>query len=166
MLPPIDYSGKLPEYYEYKLNKGKNTHDRIVDQLRENALDEDATRLTEAQELYSQFKTRKGEAFNRFKSQFENYNSEKIPIIKESPISTIAESEGGGEGTPHEIEVKPVKKYKPVNKYSKPSAEERQKVLRAEKIKKLEDELQQIQINTENNSAKIIQKLFATSKSH
>ena len=141
MLPPIDYSGELPEYYEYKLNKGKTTNDRIVDKLRENGLDEDATLLPEAQELYSQFKTRKGEAFNRFKTQFEKYNSEKIPIIKESPTSTIAESEGGGEGTPHEIEVKPVKKYKPVNKYSKPSAEERQKILRAEKMDKLEDEL-------------------------
>ena len=60
MLPPIDYSGELPEYYEYKLNKGKTTNDRIVDKLRENALDEDATRLPEAQELYPQFKTKKG----------------------------------------------------------------------------------------------------------
>ena len=30
MLPPIDYSGELPEYYEYKLNKGKTTNKRIV----------------------------------------------------------------------------------------------------------------------------------------
>ncbi len=37
ILPPIDYSGELPEYYEYKLNKGKTTNDMIVDKLRENA---------------------------------------------------------------------------------------------------------------------------------
>ena len=161
MLPPIDYSGELPEYYEYKLNKGKTTNDRIVDKLRENGLDEDATLLPEAQELYPQFKTQKGEAFERFKAQVEKYKAEKIPIITESPISTIAESEGGGEEPPPEIEVKPVKKYKPVNKYSKPSAEERQKILRAEKIKKLEDELQQIH---SNESAKSIQKVFRGNK--
>ena len=51
--------------YEYKLNKGKTTNDRIVDKLRENGLDEDATLLPEAQELYPQFKTQKGEAFDR-----------------------------------------------------------------------------------------------------
>ena len=57
MLPPIDYSGELPEYYEYKLNKGKTTNDMIVEKLRENALDEDATLLPEAQQLYPQLKT-------------------------------------------------------------------------------------------------------------
>jgi hypothetical protein len=52
MLPSFDYSGELPEYYEYKLNKGKTTNDRIVDKLRENALDEDETRLPEIEHLY------------------------------------------------------------------------------------------------------------------
>ena len=33
--------------YEYKLNKGKTTNDRIVYKLRENALDEDETQLPE-----------------------------------------------------------------------------------------------------------------------
>ena len=39
MLPPVDYSGEIPEYYKYKLNKGKTINDRIADKLRENALD-------------------------------------------------------------------------------------------------------------------------------
>ena len=58
-LPPIDYSGELPEYYEYKLNKGKTTNDRIVDKLRENALDEDATLLPDVEHLYPEFKSGK-----------------------------------------------------------------------------------------------------------
>jgi hypothetical protein len=146
MLPPIDYSGELPEYYEYKLNKGKTTNDMIVDKLRENALDEDATLLPRAQELYPQIKTQKGEAFERFKAQVEKYNSEKIPITK------MAGSEGGGEEKPPTIEVKPVKKYK------KPSAEERQKIIRAEKIDKLGDEINKIQ------STEKIQKVYRGSK--
>ena len=146
-MPPVDYSGELPECYEYKLNKGKTTNDRIVDKLRENALDEDETRLPEAQQLYPQLKPQRGEAYERFKAQVEKYNSEKIP--------TIPENEGGGEGPPPEIEVKPVKKY------SKPSAEERQKILRAEKMDKLENEIQQIH---SNESAKRIQKVFRGSK--
>ena len=146
MLPSIDYSGELPEYYEYKLNKGKTTNDKIVEKLRENAINEDATLLPEAQELYPQFKTKKGEAFERFKAQFEKYKTEKIPI------TTIGGSEGGGEGKPPTIEVKPVKKF------NRPSAEERQKILRAEKMDKLEDEINQIQ------SAEKIQKVFRGSK--
>ena len=71
MLPSIDYSGELPEYYEYKLNKGKTTNDRIVDKLRENALDEDETRLPEIEQIYPQIKAKKGEAFERFKAQVE-----------------------------------------------------------------------------------------------
>ena len=133
MLHPIDFSGELPEYYEYKLNKGKTTNDRIVDKLRENALDEDATLLPEAQQLYRQFKTQKGEAFERFKAQVDKYNAEKIPTL------TITENEGGREGPPPEIEVKPV------NKYSKRSAEERQAKLRANKMEKIKDELHKIE---------------------
>ena len=53
---PIDYSGELPEYYEYKLNKGKTTNDRIVEKLRENALDEDATLLPDVEHLYPEIK--------------------------------------------------------------------------------------------------------------
>jgi hypothetical protein len=148
MLPSIDYSGELPEYYEYKLNKGKTTSDKIVDKLRENAIDEDETLLPEAQELYPQIKTQKGEAFERFKAQVEKYKTEKVPITK------IAGSEGGGEGKPPTIEVKPVKKYK------KPSAEERQKILRAEKIDKLDSELSVVKEKHKNKSAENIQKVF------
>ena len=64
----------------------------------------------------------------------------------------MTENEGGGEGPPPEIEIKPVKKYK------KPNAEERQKIIRAEKMDKLEDEINKIQ-STEN-----IQKVYRGSK--
>jgi len=148
MLPPVDYSGELPEYYEYKLNKGKTTSDKIVDKLRENAIDEDETLLPEAQELYPQMKTQKGEAFERFKAQVEKYKTEKIPITK------IAGSEGGGEGKPPTIEVKPVKKY------NRPSAEERQKILRAEKIDKLDSELSVVKEKHEINQLKTFKKYF------
>ena len=52
--------------------------------LRENALNEDATRLPEAQELYPQFKTKKGKAFDRFKSQFENTRQKRFQLYQKT----------------------------------------------------------------------------------
>ena len=80
ILSPIDYSGELPEYYEYKFNKGKTTNDRIVDKLRENALDEDATRLPEAQELYPQFKTKKAKHLKGLKLKLKNTRQKRFQL--------------------------------------------------------------------------------------
>jgi len=62
---------------------------------------------------------------------------------------TITEYEGGGEGPPPEIEVKP-------------SAEERQKLLRAEKMDKLEDDLNKIEIVQLKNEYKARRKTEKT----
>ena len=88
ILPPIDYSGELPEYYEYKLNKGKTTNDRIVDKLRENALDEDETRLPEAQELYPQFKTKqkKAKLMKGLKLKLKNIRQKLNPKLQTYPF--------------------------------------------------------------------------------
>jgi hypothetical protein len=158
MLPSIDYSGELPEYYEYKFNKMKTTNDRIVDKLRENAIDEDETRLPDVENLHPEIKLGKGEALERFKAQVAKYNAENRPKNEEilttqslpSSLTTgklqsrreMGINNRGGEETKNsgdgEIVVKPVKKYR------KETAEERQHKLRGEKLAKIDNELKDI----------------------
>jgi hypothetical protein len=88
ILPSIDYSGELLEYYEYKFNKEKTTNDRIFDKLRENAIDEDETRLPDVENLHPEIKLGKGEALERFKAQVAKYNAENNRPKNEEILTT------------------------------------------------------------------------------
>ena len=141
MLPPIDYSDELPEYYEYGLNK-RNTNKfeackRFKDKFRENNSKNSSTLTT----------TENGGG------------GEGPPPENSGEYKSSSESEEESEKEnkkPPVIEIKPVKKYSDAH-YK--SAKNMQKIFRGNKARRETE-----QTKNENESAKRIQKVFRGNK--